>query len=641
MANREPEGRTGVISIVDRLERRAVDRMRTQAANLHLREAEVVVERFEGARSIKETDYEALLDEVDERAVGPDEARVTRAKLRSTRALQSCLRGDTEAGFAEWEEAMAEAPELAFPYLVRGRWKMNADAASALDDYDRAAEIEPTDPLVYWRRGDCYAALGDVDRALANFRRALALDPTSLDELQTMAKLLATHGDHVEAVRVYDKAIALSSRYVDLHAGRARSLETLGDYEAAARDHARIIEIDPARLGARFSLAICLNHLGHLERAIDELERLIVLEPGDHHNHRTLGKLYFDVRRSAEALEHLTRAIELAPEDGICFAFRAYAYLMAGDRGLAVADFERAMELEPAEPGHWLGRALARSLLVSRPEQRADLDAILERFPENRLALTQRAGLSFKEGEHALAVADYSAVFAHEAPEADLLVARSRSLGPLGRIEEAMADVERALELSPDHPIAHVLRGVFGHHLKRDPAQVEADFDRAVALAPEDANILATRGEHLQDLEKHSAAVRDYDRVIALAPRAASPYYHRGYSRSRLEEERWDDEDWEEPEAATTARLLECVEDFERAIELGLRSDDVYLELYGVQQERGDLALARAALDRGLEADPSSGLLIRVRYHLLLSMKDAEGAALDRARGEAMGMTFD
>src|SRR5436309_1230248 len=124
MRDRQPRGGNGVISIVDQLERRAIARLRAQAEAMHLREAELSVERFESARTIKETDYDALIDGLAEQDASPEDIRVARAKLRATRGLQACLKGDPEAGYAAWAEAIVEAPELSFPYLVRARWRM-------------------------------------------------------------------------------------------------------------------------------------------------------------------------------------------------------------------------------------------------------------------------------------------------------------------------------------------------------------------------------------------------------------------------------------------------------------------------------------------------------------------------------------
>jgi tetratricopeptide (TPR) repeat protein len=643
MRDREPHGRTGVISIVDQLERKAIARLRAQAEAMHLREAELSVERFESTRAIKDTDYDALIAALPEDDGSTDHVRAARAKLRATRGLQRCLRGDPEAGFAEWAEAIEEAPDMSFPYLVRGRWRMLQEPEAALADYDRAAEVQPTDPLVYWRRGDCYAAIGDQDRALANYRRAAALDPSSLDELQTMAKLLADREEWAEAARAYDRAIALGPKYTDSYVGRARCREALGDFEGAARDHGRILDIDPSRNGTRYSRAWCLAQAGHSERAIEEMERVVAIEPDGHHLHRTLGKLRFEAGRAREAVESLTRAIELEPGDATAHAFLGYSHLVLGERETALADFARAIALAPEDPAHLLGLAIARAPSLPPGEALAELDAILEKHPDARLVVEHRAGVLFKAGAFERALADYDHALSMEPDDADLHIGRARSLGPLGRVEEGYAATERAIALAPDDATARVLRGVFGHHLGKDPVQVTEDYDRAVELAPDDASILATRAEHLQDIEMHSAAIADYDRALAIAPRAPSLYYHRGYSRARIDEEMFEDEDWSEEPEVEQARYVAAAQDFERAIELGRKDDEVYTELYNAHIMRGDQPAALEALDRGMAVVPEAdaGLLIRFRYQLRKSMNDLEGAAADRARGEAMGMKFD
>ena len=42
-------------------------------------------------------------------------------------------------------------------------------------DFDRAIELDPTDTLAYYNRGNAHSDLGDLDAALADYQSALAL----------------------------------------------------------------------------------------------------------------------------------------------------------------------------------------------------------------------------------------------------------------------------------------------------------------------------------------------------------------------------------------------------------------------------------------------------------------------------------
>jgi tetratricopeptide (TPR) repeat protein len=568
---RPPRGDTKVISIVEELERRQMARVRDRASAMHLRELESSLELIDHTAALKELDFAAELAKVE--SLPPEEARRERAQVRAARALQSCLLGDPEAGLAEWAEVIAEVPELAHPYLVRARWLMQTDPPAAIADYDRAAQAEPKNPTVYCRRGDCYAALGDQDRALANYRRALALDPSLFDVHHSMAKILGARGEHAAAAVAYGHAIALAPRYADFYLGRAQALERLGDYEGALRDHARILELDPSRNDVRFYRIICLHRAGHVERAIEGMLRLIEVEPDDHHNYRILGKMRIEAGQQRLALADLTRSLELSSE-ALTYAHRGRAHWELGERELALADFEEAVAKKPGEPEFYLGQA--------------------------------------------------------------------KALASLDRVEEALASTSRALELSPDHAFAYVMRAVYRAHVDGEEAfdAVRADLDRAVELEPENASFRRQRAEYLIEFHHCAAALVDIEKVIARAaghpdtrPGAASLYYSRGYCKSRLDEEISDlDEDHWEEEEDTRARCLSAIADLEKAIELGLRTEDVYSELWNAWCQVRDDAMVAEALDRGCAAVPESAMLFYFRHGRRRAKGDLEGAAADKAK---------
>jgi tetratricopeptide (TPR) repeat protein len=578
---RSPKGRrphesgaeNKVISIVDELQRRRLAQVRTRASAMHLRELESSLDLIDHTTALKDMDMDAELAKL-----GPltaEEARLPRAQVRAARALQSCLRDDPEAGFAEWAEVIAEVPELAHTYLVRARWLMQADPVAALADYDRAATAEPSNAAAYWRRADCYLALGDQDRALANYRRALTLDASLFDVHHAMGKIFAARGEYTEAVSAYDRALSLAPQYVDFYLGRAQALEHLHDYEGALRDHGKILELDPSRDDVRFYRVICHHHAGHLDQAIAEMERLIEREGDDHHNHRILGKLRLEVGQQAPAIAALTRALELAPDEAVTYAHRGRALWESGEHEPALADFDRAVALAPTEPELHLGRA--------------------------------------------------------------------KVCASLDRLEDALSCTSRAIELCPDHAFAHAMRAVYRSHLESELccAAVEADLDRAVELAPDDPSFRRQRGEYLMEISRYAEALADFEKAIAAAPLSPSLYYDRGFCKSRLTEERWDhDEDYEENDEDEKVRCTSAIADFERAIALGLCTEDLYSELWNAHCQIQDAAGQIAALDRGCTALPESALLFFYRHQQRRSHGDVEGAAADRARAIELGFQF-
>lgn len=181
------------------------------------------------------------------------------------------------------------------------------------------------------------------------------------------------------------------------------------------------------------------------------------------------------------------------------------------------------------------------------------------------------------------------------------LVDRAWSHRIQGRLEEALADWNRIVELEPEHATSYTERGVVLQLLQRYEEAV-ADFDHALSLAPESSTTIAQRGHtfHLQGLQEEAlveldravgispdedwtyvlrawvhedqgnenAALADYGRAIKLNPDDGIPYTFRGaihYEAGRLEEALID-----------LDRAVALMPDFETALE---RHNDTLFDL--------------------------------------------------------------
>ena len=56
-------------------------------------------------------------------------------------------------------------------YLTAAQYKL------AIEEFSKAAELDPNDADIYTNRGWAYAKLGEYERAVADYRRSIALDP--------------------------------------------------------------------------------------------------------------------------------------------------------------------------------------------------------------------------------------------------------------------------------------------------------------------------------------------------------------------------------------------------------------------------------------------------------------------------------
>lgn len=105
----------------------------------------------------------------------------------------------------------------------------------ALDELDRAVDIEPDNPYRYASRAWIRAALKDVDGAIADYRKALELDPDDAITLNNLGLLEEQYGMRKAAQERFRRADTLSGilRDAGVDPAEAAPKETRETEEAA------------------------------------------------------------------------------------------------------------------------------------------------------------------------------------------------------------------------------------------------------------------------------------------------------------------------------------------------------------------------------------------------------------------------
>ena len=152
---------------------------------------------------------------------------------------------------------------------------------------------------------------------------------------------------------------------------------------------------------------------------------------------------------------------------------------------------------------------------------------ILRQKPATPPALHLQGAIAIRQGrlDQALALLDRAVKFKPDYAEA--LVDRGNVLQLLARHADAVASYEAALRARPGDVEAIYNRGVALVALNRH-AEALAGFDAALAIEPRHAQALNNRGGVLHMLNRLDQALASYDRALALAPRFAEALTNRG-----------------------------------------------------------------------------------------------------------------
>lgn len=123
------------------------------------------------------------------------------------------------------------------------------DYRGAIQDFNKAIQINPDDEYTYWKRGSSKASLGDDIGAIQGFTKAIQIyypkhnsHPTPL-YYQERGKSKIKLGDHRGAIQDFNKAIEIAPEYPWFYYYRGLSKVILGDKNGGCLDFSKAGEL--------------------------------------------------------------------------------------------------------------------------------------------------------------------------------------------------------------------------------------------------------------------------------------------------------------------------------------------------------------------------------------------------------------
>ena len=151
---------------------------------------------------------------------------------------------------------------------------------------------------------------------------------------------------------------------------------------------------------------------------------------------------------------------------------------------------------------------------------------------EDTVERLQFANVLVMLGQFDKAVGVYSKIIQLD-PNTDAYTGRGVAKGSLEQHEEAMADFDAALRLSPQNAAAYAGRGITKGKLGQYEAAIAA-FDNILRLNPQDVFAYTHIGLAKVSLGQYEAAIEDFNTAIVLNPQYAAAYHDRGLAKGHL-----------------------------------------------------------------------------------------------------------
>jgi TolB-like protein len=213
---------------------------------------------------------------------------------------------------------------VAYQRYLRGRYHWNkrtdVDLRKALEEFQAAADTDPTYALAFVGLGDTYVVLPEyaglrVDETLTKAKafaeRALEIDPSLGEAHATLGLVQHYTWQWDEADRSYERAIALNPNYPTVHHWFSNNLRERGDYKRALAEIRRAHELDPLSGIINVNVGILLALDGDMPGARSQLDRTIELDRGWFNAYLWRGTIELMDGKIDEAIPFLQRSVEL------------------------------------------------------------------------------------------------------------------------------------------------------------------------------------------------------------------------------------------------------------------------------------------------------------------------------------------
>ncbi len=137
---------------------------------------------------------------------------------------------------------------LSFVFMNRGLTFIGMGRPDkALEDYDKAISIDPSDFKLFSNRGELFMQLGQLDKAALDLDKAMSLNPGHPRAFMNYLNLgigYGRSGNQGKAMEFFNKAIAIEPNKPTAYINRGITYANVGQYDRALEDFNKAILLD-------------------------------------------------------------------------------------------------------------------------------------------------------------------------------------------------------------------------------------------------------------------------------------------------------------------------------------------------------------------------------------------------------------
>ncbi len=319
-----------------------------------------------------------------------------------------------------------------------------------------------------------------------------AQDRMPANEAVATLRRLYQSGDRAGAEALLDRLAAQARGDANYCFAVGMTLGAAGQIGRAEQFLTMAAAAAPADYRILYNLGVAASYSGHFERAQEVLATALKLQPQNVDVLYNLAYVNEKLGRREETIRLLARAVKLAPQRADLYKLTAIAAFELRAWEDALAAWNSYLKLQPDDDVARRERGFTAVQMGQFEQGIADIKRFLERHPRDA------------EAYHELGLAEVD-------------------IDP----EQALANLDKAIELQPDFPEARSNRGNLSYQQGRPEAALP-DLEFAAKRKPDDAITLDRLGQTYLALDRPADAVRVLRRAAGLAPDDGRTLLHLG-----------------------------------------------------------------------------------------------------------------
>jgi tetratricopeptide (TPR) repeat protein len=440
------------------------------------------------------------------------------------------LRMNRKQQAMEWVEKLLEAkPEdLKVKLFQADLYGAMGEDAKAISIYQALLTKQPKDPEILLKLAKQYLNTLDYLKARDTLERLVAIEPDSFMGHYFLARLYRELKFDQKASVAYQKAL-------DLNWSSPLALEVAGFYESqkmidqAIELYTKLLSDDSASEEAANRLVRIYLTRNQSDKALAVLHDLRESATDSQKIDFTIGRIYMEQHKYQEAIATFKGMLTRDPKLDLARSLLALAYYESGDHGQAKA---LLLSVKRGDPGFDDALSLLIKMYAEEKNYQSAID-LLRRVIKESKEETQKydfALASLYEEQGKLSEAEKVLVNTIlRSPKSEVVYfTYGMFLQRHGRLDEAMAQMEKVLAINHDDPMALNYIGYSWADRGINLPQALAYIQKALSQRKDDGFIQDSLGWVYFKMEKLELAVEALEKAVATEPDDPTIHEHLG-----------------------------------------------------------------------------------------------------------------